>query len=233
MGDFVRSIFVYEKRAEFLSLFWWCALIALGTVAYAKFQGNPLGIFDHLVLFWGSMSLLTWAGLKWDWLGARWLGVLCLVSFALTAWGFNLLLQQVSFSTFFGFVIVGWAYQLARMDFARQDLREAVDALPHLVPLVTAMGDLAGELGHTELAERVEDTFARALEHHLARHEGDYAECEDDLCLQARTWEGIAAIPTEDFRRMIRADSEEELEAHEALHTSDQEDASSEDTDGR
>jgi hypothetical protein len=217
VGDFVRSIFVYENREEFLGLFLWCGLIALGMVGYAKLQGDPLAAFDYLILFWGSMSVLTWAGLKWDWLGARWLGVLCLVSFACVAWFFNLLLREVTFSTFFGFVIVGWAIQLARMDFAKEDLQHQLMGT-HLI--------LAGFLGAgvDPPPEVGEAAIEAALAYHLRKHDCAWEVCDQDPCPEARELQGFltkmqAPGFREEFQRL----------AHEQAHR-EQAEASEEDT---
>lgn len=179
MGAFVRGIFVYENRAEFLSLFLWCGVIAIGMVGYGKLQGSPLAFFDYLILFWGSMALLTWAGLRWDLPGARWLGVISLICFASVAWIFNLIMGEVSFSTFFGFVIVGWAVQLARMDFHKEDLQNELLGT-HLV--------LGGFLstGIEAPPGLGEETVASALEYHLRKHDCAWEVCDQEPCPNAR-----------------------------------------------
>lgn len=208
MGEFVRSIFVYKNRSEFQGLFSWCGFIALAMVGYAKFQGTQLGLFDHLILFWGGMSVLTWAGLKWDWLGARWLGVACLVSFACVAWFFNLLLRELTFSTFFGLVIVGWAYQLARMDFAKEDLEHQLLGT-HLI-LAGFLG--AGQQPPPEIGEATMET---ALGYHLAKHDCAWEVCDQEPCPAARELQGFLVKMQqpgfrEEFQRLAHEHAHEE-----------------------
>jgi len=208
VGAFVRGIFVYKNRAEFQGLFSWCGLIALVMVGYAKLQGGPLGVFDYLILFWGSMSLLTWAGLKWDWLGARWLGVACLLSFAGVAWFFNLLLREVSFSTLFGFVIVAWAYQLARMDFAKEDLHYQLMGT-HFV-LASLLG--AGQDPPPEIGEAAMEA---SLAYHLRQHDCAWEVCDQEPCPEARELQGFlikmqAPGFREEFQRLAHEEAHRE-----------------------
>lgn len=187
MLGFLRAIFVYDKRADFLSLFLWSGCAVLAMVAYAKFEGGPLGFFDWLMLAWGIMCVGSWAGLKWHWPGARWLGVATLLSFAGSAWIMDLILREPSFTTFFGFVLVGWAIQLVRMDFLKEDLETQLEGLTMVLGSFLAskvqpppdLGDL---------------TLTSALEYHLRKHPCEWEVCDQEPCEDARRLERLVKL---------------------------------------
>lgn len=220
MGAFVRGIFIYERRAEFLSLFLWCGLIAVGMVGYAKLQGNPFAVFDSLMLFWGSMALTTWAGLKWRWPGARWLGVFSLICFACVSWFLDLMVGRFTFTTLFGFVVVGWAVQLARMDFAKEDLeRELLGT--HVVMASLLSGGIEPPAGLGE------ETVASALQYHLRKHDCAWEVCDQEPCPGARQLEGLLTkIQDPAFREEFMRLAHEHAHSEEAETSSEDASAS-------
>ncbi|MBL4847472.1 MAG: hypothetical protein JKY65_18290 [Planctomycetes bacterium] len=182
MREILRGFFVCDSRAEFISLFLWVGLVVCGLTIYSKVQGEPYGLGDTIVLAWAGGMLVSSAGLKWDFFGARWLGVACLLLSACSSWLFNLLRQEVSFGTLFGFVLLGWAIQLVRLDFEREDLELHVKAFGGVLAAFVTNGVVPPkELG--------DPCVEAALKYHLRRHTGDWAQCVEELCEKTRALE--------------------------------------------
>lgn len=206
---FLRGIVVYERRAEFVSLFGWLALGPPLWIGYSLLvRGEPFGASDGLFCLWSGLNLFVLLGLKRSWPLARGVGVASLLALAVAGLGLAAFLGRISFATLFSFVILGLAGQLALRDFEGRELRESLEKSFLITLLLQSKGTQAPE---AVFAKRLED----ALSYHLRRHATDYAVCEDTACQAARALGELLARSEEEVAAFAREQAQGE---HESQH---------------